>query len=394
MKIIIVTNYYYPETGAAPNRLTLMAEQLQCQGATVKVVCPLPNYPRGSILVGYKYRLWKSENINNIKVFRYFIYPSVSKQYMVRIFSMLSFAVSLWLFCFNYKSIKNASLVIVQHSPMLVSFSAILLFSKILNKKVILNVSDLWPKSALDLGVLEKNMFYKLLERIEKFNYNSAHAFIGQSNEILAQISGFNSKPSFLYRNIPQRTIAKYTEKSTSTKIIYAGLLGVAQGMYSIIDNISFQELDIELHLFGDGNEKNKIGSFITDNPHCNVFLHDSLPKGDLDKLMSSFDASLIPLSKSIYGAVPSKIFDVISHGLPIIFCGDGEGARIISDYNLGYCCDPGDFSKLTANLIRLNNLSEMEYSKLSHNCMRVSKEEFDFHKQIKSLNRFLKNQC
>jgi glycosyltransferase involved in cell wall biosynthesis len=394
LKIIIVTNYYYPETGAAPNRLTLMAEHLQFQGAAVKVICPLPNYPRGAILDGYRFRFWKTENINNIEVFRYFIYPSVSKRFIVRIFSMLSFAVSLWLFCFNFKSIKNASLVIVQHSPMLVSFSAILLFNKILNKKIILNVSDLWPKSALDLGVLKKNASYKLLERVEKFNYNSAHAFIGQSKEILAQISSFNSKPSFLYRNIPQRTGAKYIKKSTSTKIIYAGLLGVAQGIYSLIDNINFRELGIELHLFGDGNEKNKIDSYITDNPQCNIFLMDSLPKNELDKIMSSFDASLIPLSKSIYGAVPSKIFDVISHGLPIIFCGDGEGAKIISDNNLGYCCEPGDFLKLTFNLIKLKSLSEIEHSNLSQNCLRVSKEEFDFHDQIKSLNKFLNNQC
>jgi len=371
-----------------------MAESLQFQGAAVKVICPLPNYPRGAILDGYKFRLWKTENINNIKVFRYFIYPSVSNRFIVRTFSMLSFAVSLWLFSFNYKSIKNASLVIVQHSPMLVSFSAVLLFNKIFNKKIILNVSDLWPRSALDLGVLKKNMFYKLLERIEKFNYKSAHAFIGQSKEILAQISSFNSKPSFLYRNIPQRTSANYIEKSTSTKIVYAGLLGVAQGIYSLINNIKFRELGIELHLYGDGNEKNKIDSFISDNPHCNIFLRDSIPKSELDKIMSSFDASLIPLSKSIYGAVPSKIFDVISHGLPIIFYGDGEGARIISDNNLGYCCEPGDFSKLTFNLIRLNNLSEIEYLKLSQNCIRVSKEEFDFNDQIKSLNKFLNNQC
>ena len=49
---------------------------------------------------------------------------------------------------------------------------------------------------------------------------------------------------------------------------------------------------------------------------------------------------------------------------------------------------------KQRAGLELLNNLSEKEYLKLSQNCVRVSKEEFDFHDQIKSLNKFLNNQC
>ena len=116
---------------------------------------------------------------------------------------MFSFAVSLWLFAFNYKSIKNTNLVIVQHSPLFVSFSAIVLFKKLLRKKIILNVSDLWPLSALELGVVKKGNFYNMLEFFQKFNYNNTYSFIGQSKEILSQISSFNNKPKFLYRNVP-----------------------------------------------------------------------------------------------------------------------------------------------------------------------------------------------
>lgn len=370
-----------------------MAEQLQLQGAEVEVICPLPNYPHGTILKGYKFKLFKIEKINNIKLYRFFIFPSISKAFIARVFSMSSFAFSLWLFAFNYKSLKNTNFVIVQHSPLLVSFSAIVLFKKLFRKKIILNVSDLWPLSALDLGVVKKGKFYNLLEFIQKFNYNNANSFIGQSKEILSQISSYNNKPKFLYRNIPKYIQTNIQVKSKSTKIVYAGLLGVAQGILSIIENINFKNINIEFHIYGDGTEKNKIKTFISKNSNCNIFIKDSLPKKELDKIMSNFDASLIPLRKSIYGAVPSKIFDAISHGLPILFCGDGEGEKIILNNKLGFCSKSGDFSELNINLIKLNNLNEADYSKLSKNCLKVSKDKFNFQNQIVSLNNFLKKQ-
>lgn len=372
-----------------------MAEQLQLQGVEVEVICPLPNYPHGTILKGYKFKLFKIEKINNIKLYRFFIFPSISKRLIVRIFSMFSFAVSLWLFAFNYKSIKNTNLVIVQHSPLFVSFSAIVLFKKLLRKKIILNVSDLWPLSALELGVVKKGNFYNMLEFFQKFNYNNTYSFIGQSKEILSQISSFNNKPKFLYRNVPLNIKSNFTiksKKSKKSKIVYAGLLGVAQGIFSIIKNIDFRNINTEFHIYGDGAEKNKIKTFVLDNPNCNIYINDSLPKKELDKIMPNFNASLIPLRKSIYGAVPSKIFDVISHGLPIIFCGDGEGEKIILNNKLGFCSKPSDFSKLNINLIKLNNLDKSNYSKLSENCIKVSKNKFNFQNQILSLNNFLKN--
>lgn len=369
-----------------------MAEQLQLLGAEIEVICPLPNYPHGKILKGYGFKLFKIERINNIKLFRFFIFPSISKAFITRIFSMFSFAFSLWLFVFNYKSIKKTDLVIVQHSPLLISFSAIVLFKKLFRKKIILNVSDIWPLSALELGVIKKGKIYNLLEFIQKFNYNNSDSFIGQSKEILSQISTYNNKSNFLYRNIPKSIKPNILVKSKSTKIVYAGLLGVAQGVFSIIENINFRIINIEFHIYGDGNEKDEIKKFVSENTDCNIYINDSLPKAELDKIMSNFDASLIPLKESIYGAVPSKIFDVISHGLPILFSGGGEGEKIISDNNLGFCSKPGDFSQLKFNLVRFNSLNEAEYLKLRENCLNISKDKFNFQNQISSLYNFLKN--
>ena len=66
MKILIVSFYYSPELGAAPSRITNMAEGLKSQGAEVDVLTCLPNYPQGQIFEGYRGRLSKKEKINEL----------------------------------------------------------------------------------------------------------------------------------------------------------------------------------------------------------------------------------------------------------------------------------------------------------------------------------------
>ena len=78
MKILIVTEHYWPEVGAASSRLANMAEGFKREGHEVDVLTTLPNYPEGHIFAGYKRRLWKREQHNDITLFRYWIYDTLS----------------------------------------------------------------------------------------------------------------------------------------------------------------------------------------------------------------------------------------------------------------------------------------------------------------------------
>ena len=138
MKLLIISNYYNPEIGAAPSRISMLAEGLSELGNDVDIVCPLPNYPFGKIFDGYKNKLSIKEVFGSVQINRYWIYPSVSGNVIERILSMFSFSVSQLLFLFEYKKIKNVDWIIIQNSPLLVSFFAIGLFGKI-NKKIALN---------------------------------------------------------------------------------------------------------------------------------------------------------------------------------------------------------------------------------------------------------------
>ena len=64
-----------------------------------------------------------------------------------------------------------------------------------------------------------------------------------------------------------------------------------------------------------------------------NVVYHGTVAKKQREHVLSEYDVSLVPLSTYIRGAVPSKIFELMPLGLPILFCGSGEAAEIINDF-------------------------------------------------------------
>src|SRR5690625_5239960 len=140
-KVEIITNYFPPEMGAASNRIFTLAKGLQSSGYDVEVVAPLPNYPFGEIFEEYKGKFSKNEQIDDIAVKRFWAYPNVSKNFFLRFFGMLSFALTLWAGIFHYLK-RRPDIMVIQYSPQLVSFSALLLAKLLPGCKRVLNVSD------------------------------------------------------------------------------------------------------------------------------------------------------------------------------------------------------------------------------------------------------------
>ena len=93
MKVLLVAERYWPEVGAAPSRLANMAEGLKRQGCEVDVLTSLPNYPKGKIFDGYRGCVSKHEVHGEVKLFRYWIFATVSRNPVFRILNMFSFAV-------------------------------------------------------------------------------------------------------------------------------------------------------------------------------------------------------------------------------------------------------------------------------------------------------------
>jgi hypothetical protein len=224
----------------------------------VDVLTCLPNYPKGRIFDGYRGKCSMTEMLDGVNVYRYWTYATVSKNPFKRVLAMTSYAITMWSFAFRRKLVKSYDRVIIQSPPIMVAASAMLLFKKLFGKKVVLNVSDLWPGSAVELGYVRKgSMSFKVLSSLERFIYRNAGAVMGQSQEIIDHVCCmYPGKKTFLYRNLQPNSgnSVAVKERNSRLKIVYAGLFGVAQDMLSLLKAIDFKALDVDMHLYGGGN--------------------------------------------------------------------------------------------------------------------------------------------
>ena len=386
-ELLIISNYYPPEKGAAANRIEQLALKLDQNNYKVSVICPLGNYPKGELFAEYKGKFSITENRNNITVKRLWIYPSVSKNLVVRIISVLSFSLSLFFYLVFKKTPKK---VVVQSPPLLLSFVAVFILS-LKNKKIILNISDLWPLAAIELNALKKDSFsHKFSLFLERFIYKKASLILGQSNEIITHVhSLYPNKKCYLYRNFPEHKSSQMelrTDENQPIKIFYAGLLGIAQGVYELCQKINLDGLNIELHIFGDGAEKTQIQALISTQKVQNIFFHGMMERKELHEKLKTFDIAIVPLKTRIFGSVPSKIFEYGSLGFPILYFGGGEGEAIVSDNDLGWIASVGNYDDLNEKLNVISALGKSDLDIRKNQIFTQAQQEFNLDYQMKSL--------
>ena len=416
-QIAIFSPNYSPELGACASRIQYLAERLKEEGHEVIVYTTFPNYPTGSIFSSYRKFIFKKiiqkEIINGIKIIRFSFYPSNSSSSFVRLFSMFTLSLS-WLFAYPLLKNQRPDTILVQSPPLLPVFSVWVL-SKILARKnyspsLILNLSDLYPRVLLDLDKInlrkiKGQTIYNLLLSFEEFIYKKMDFIIGQSNEIVKYVRKIvPSTPTFLYRNGIKFQLFKekesYQIKETEPiKLVYAGLLGVAQGIIEVLKNIDFEEIHAELHIYGNGNERSLIESFIKNKfsdatKKQTVFLYDAISSQQIAQKLANYDVAIILQKKQIVGTVPSKIYEAMAAGLPILLCGNGESASLIRKYDLGIVVkleqnqkvDSSYYNLLRKEICNFKKLSSEKRKTFGTNGRKIAQTVFDKEIQFENI--------
>lgn len=394
--VCIICNSYPPEIGAAPTRMYHLARLLRQNGYRVEVICGLPNYPLGKIFPTYRGRALHREELEGIVVKRVWLYPSNSRQPLHRLFSMLSHSVSLWAMALPALLRRKPDLFIVSSPPLFMALTGAML-GRLCGRKVLLNISDLYPSTALDLGLLKKGWLYRRLEYLEKRLYRQAHAVMGQSTAILEHVQEQLNKaiPTFLYRNLLPAVKGSSVETGTGTrrrKIVYAGLLGPVQGIRELCHSIDFAALHLELHLYGDGPDKEAIKTLTEENPDSGVYLHPVMAHEEMTEVLKNYDAALVPLKTDIRGAVPSKMYAALAAGIPVFFSGNGEGAAFISDHDLGWVSAPGDYRALHDRLLLFSGMDAVAYAALRDRCTAIAQGLLNKDRQDDAFLHFIRS--
>jgi glycosyltransferase involved in cell wall biosynthesis len=108
-------------------------------------------------------------------------------------------------------------------------------------------------------------------------------------------------------------------------------------------------EANVRFVLVGDGAEKQELVRQAAERGLHNVSFRDPVPKGDMPALVASSEVVLVPLKTYIPGAVPSKLYEAMASGRPVVLAAEGEGAEVVRRSGAGLVVPPGDPAALAA---------------------------------------------
>lgn len=376
MKILFLTQYCPPEVGAPQNRIFEFAKRLKKFGHEVTVLTAMPNYPKGEIFDGYKGKKLVIEEIEGIRIVRTSIYATKEKSFMKRLRNYLSFTFSS-VFT-GVKHVGNQDVVLTESPPLFLGWSGYVI-SKKLKAKFVFNISDLWPESAVKLGVLHNKFLIKASTWLEEYCYKKADAVTGQTKGIVKNIvdRGFDEKKVHLITNgVDTEFFKKENRDDEFRKSIgienkfaacYGGIHGLAQGLEVIVNaaEILKDKQSIQFVFVGDGPEKKKLIDMANSKGLKNITFLPVQPKANMPKIIGSMDASVIPLKKLdlFKGALPSKMFEALSTELPIVLAVEGEAANLINDAKAGIVVEPENSKAMADAVLKLAEDVELRHT-------------------------------
>jgi glycosyltransferase involved in cell wall biosynthesis len=396
--LTLLTQYYPPEIGAPQARLSELAAHFVDRGHSVTVLTAMPSYPLGKIQSGYG-GLLRREWQAGVKIIHTFIYPTQSASLVPRITNYLSFTLSSALV--GSVLLNHSDYFLVESPPLFSGISGAWL-SKLKRARLIFNVSDLWPESAVRLGILRPDsLSCRLSVWLEKFCYRRAWLITGQSKRIVANIierfpdlATFhlsNGVDTSLFRPDRSTKEARDTLNSNGKLVVlYAGLHGLAQGLEQVLEaaEILRQESDVQFVLIGDGPEKKSLLQHAKKRNLSNVLFLDPRPANHIPTLIAAADIVLVPLKIHIPGAVPSKLYEAMASARPIVLIAEGEAAELVVQHKAGIIVQPGDIRTLV-DAIRTLRRQPLLRRALGENGRRAAEQHFD---RAKIASRFIEH--
>jgi glycosyltransferase involved in cell wall biosynthesis len=364
-KIIIVTEVFHPDESSTAQIMSNLAQTFS-KHYDVHVICgPAPvidfNYINNDELLG---------NCNKFKMTRIRV-PLLNKNKIFqRFISGLIISVIL---CYHvFINASKGTIVFSVTNPYLLPI--FLAFVKHIKKfQYFLLVHDIFPENAIAIGLLRKNSaLSRLLGIMSNFAYRSVDCCITIGRDMSELILTKKNVPKnkiHIIENWPDKIAREFAERKTFKQqdvygkeivIGFAGNIGRAQGILdfaSIVTQTNNKEICFKFA--GNGAQKKELESQLKN--YNNVIMSPGYSRSDQPKIMSSFDVGLIILGPGLYGlGVPSKTYNLLSFGKPILFIGpkDSEIYRMVEEENVGWAFDWDENEKIISflNSIKVND--------------------------------------
>ncbi|MEE9442256.1 MAG: glycosyltransferase family 4 protein [candidate division Zixibacteria bacterium] len=358
MRIRFVTLYFPPEMGAAQRRISEMARRLANKGHKVTVVTGFPNYPTGLKPKEYHRKFFMREKVNGYGIIRLYHYTAPNKGFLKRIMIHLTFALSASIYNIF---MKRDDIVYIESPPLFNGFIG--LSSKLFRRiPYLFNVADLWPQTAIELKALRNKQIIFLARLLERVFYAQSSGIIANTKGARKFIMdlGFDDKKALFITNgvdlqefhdqvVPSTKILKY-KKEGRLLAIYAGILGMAQGLKIILEAAKELEREpIDFLFVGDGHDKEMMLEYSKQQGLKNVTFLDPVPQQEMPSVLKAADIAIISLRnlKLFNFVIPSKCFESMASELPIMLSVPGEMAEYVNAASCGFTAEPENLEQI-----------------------------------------------
>jgi glycosyltransferase involved in cell wall biosynthesis len=367
MHILLIHQAFVSPNEPGGTRHYELARHLVEQGHQVTIVASDLSYLTGQ-RTNVHPGLVTEECLDGIRVLRAYTYPALHRSFVWRVVSFFSFVFTSLLAAMR---VQNIDLVMGTSPPIFQAVSAWLVAALRL-RPLLLEIRDLWPEFAIDMGVLKDPVLIWLSRWLEGFLYARSHHLLVNSpayRDYLvskglpeAKISlipnGVN--PDLFHSNDGSKRIREELGLEGQFVVTYAGALGLANDIPTILRAARRlrDKHDIRFLLVGDGKERTHLEALAKQWDLPNVIFTGARPKSEMPEILAASDACIailqdIPMFRTTY---PNKVFDYMAASRPTVLAIDGVIRQVVEAAGGGIFVPPGDDAALAEAVRHLAN--------------------------------------
>lgn len=367
MKILILTHFYPPEMGGAAARLSGLARWLVRYGHEVTVVTGFPSYPTGVIPDAYRGKFRVREEVDGVDVLRTWVYASPSKSSLRRLANYFSFVASSTIA--GLTAGRAYDVVLASSPPLFIGIAGAAL-ARLRRIPFVFDIRDIWPELAVEAGIFEPDSaIVRWGERLERFLYRqAAHvSVVTQAKRRKLEQKGVPAHKLSIVPNGLDLELFQPAGKidwrgelnlaDSDFLVVYAGLIGVFQGLEVAIDAASAlrERDDVHFLFVGDGVKRDALQRRAAEQSLTNVTFLPPQPRDVIPDILQASDAALVPLVNSqLVDAVPSKLLEAWGSRRPVILVAGGEARRLVSEAQGGVIVPPEAPQRLADTVLKL----------------------------------------
>ena len=406
LRILLVSQYFYPEVGATQTRIFEFAKNLSRLGHQVTVIGEFPNHPHGIMPEEYRGRWFERDSVAGFDVLRVWVYTSAVKNFKTRILFYLSFM--LMAILGSLKLPAGYDVVLATSPPLFVAVSGYVI-SRIKRSRFVLDIRDLWPAAAVALGELSSPGIIRLAEKLEKVLYKKADRIVAVTQGFCSHIRSLGisgNKISWIPNGTvteifaPNRVDTNLKEKlglNGKLVVTFAGTHGIAQGLPAVLDTARqlSERPDIAFFFIGEGPVKDHLLKLAETCALDNVIFHSQVPIDKIAPFINMSDILLVPLRNDgvFQTFIPSKMFDFMACAKPILLSVPGEAKAILEKAEAGLFVEPESPEAMAEAILRLGEDQELR-RRMGESGRKFVLERFTREKQAVQLHEILSLLC